>query len=108
MGGKKKEAKEKPLEKMTAIELREVAKEVPEIVGVSGMNKAELLSEIKKARGIEDQGKQQKGADMRALKQKIKLTKQQREKALQADDRKMVTIYRKRIARLKRKTRRAA
>ena len=50
MGGKKKEAKEKPLEKMTAKELRDLAKEIPGITGAHGMNKPELLTEIKKTR----------------------------------------------------------
>ena len=49
-----KETQEKPLEKMTATELREVAKEIPEITGASGMKKEELISAIKKARGIEE------------------------------------------------------
>jgi hypothetical protein len=48
MGGKKKEAKEKPLEKMTAKELRDLAKEIPGITGAHGMNKPELLTEIKR------------------------------------------------------------
>jgi len=52
MAVKQKEAKEKPLEKMTAKELRELGKQIPEITGVYGMNKAELVSAIKKARGI--------------------------------------------------------
>ena len=52
MGGKTKDAKEKPLEKMTATELRGIAKETPGITGAHGMNKAELLAEIRKARGI--------------------------------------------------------
>ena len=52
MAKKKKEIKEKPLEKMTVKELREIAKEIPEITGVSGMNKAELFSAIQTAKGI--------------------------------------------------------
>ena len=38
--------KEKPLEKMTAKELREVALEIPEIEGVHAMKKEELLEAI--------------------------------------------------------------
>ena len=55
MGKTKKEAKEKPLDKMTAKELREVAMTIPEIVGVHGMNKNELISAVKKARGIAEE-----------------------------------------------------
>ena len=38
---------EKPLDKMTAPELREVAKQIPGVTGTSAMKKADLLSTIK-------------------------------------------------------------
>jgi hypothetical protein len=41
------EKKEKPLEKMTAKELRKVALEIPELTGVHAMKKEELLAAIK-------------------------------------------------------------
>ncbi|MCP4691121.1 MAG: transcription termination factor Rho [Desulfobacterales bacterium] len=107
MGGKKKEAKEKPLDKMTAPELREIAKEIAGVVGVHGMNKPELLSAIKKDRGIEEAPARKSGS-VRVLKKKIKELKAAREKALQSEDEKMAAIYRSRITRLKKKTRRAA
>ncbi|MBW2318846.1 MAG: transcription termination factor Rho, partial [Deltaproteobacteria bacterium] len=53
--GKKKEKKEKPLDRMTAKELREIALKVPDIVGAHGMNKVELLAVVKEARGIVDE-----------------------------------------------------
>jgi len=108
MGGKKKEAKEKPLEKMTATELREIAKETPGITGAHGMNKAELLSEIRKARGIEDTGAKKKDASQRDIKAKIKELKAKRAAALEAKDSRMATIYKRKISRLKSRTRRAA
>jgi hypothetical protein len=108
MGGKKKEAKEKPLEKMTAKELRELAMEIPEITGVHGMNKAELISEVKKARGISEEKGKQTDSSVRDIKKKIKELVAEREAAIQADDQKMAEIYRRRIRRLKKKTRRAA
>ncbi len=108
MGGKKKEAKEKPLDKMTAKELREVAKEIPEITGVYGMNKAELLSAIKQARGIAEDTAKRSSGSVREIKKKIKQLKVERDKALEREDAKMAAIYRKRIIRLKKKTRRAA
>ena len=47
---------EKPLDKMTVVELREVAKkEIPDITGVSGMKKDQLLSVVKEVRGIKDE-----------------------------------------------------
>lgn len=108
MGGKKKEVKEKPLYKMTAKELREVAKEIPEITGVHGMNKVELLNAIKKARGIAEDKTKRSSGSVREIKSKIKSLKQERKKALEREDTKMAAVYRKRIIRLKKKTRRAA
>jgi hypothetical protein len=108
MGGKKKEAKEKPLEKMTAKELRDLGKQIPEITGVHGMNKAELIVAIKKARGIEEAAKTTSDASVREIKKKIKSLKSDRETALNNNDKKMADIYRHRITKLKKKTRRAA
>ncbi len=101
------EEKEKPLEKMTAKELREVAKEIPKITGVHGMNKAELVSAIKDGRGIVEE-KKKSDASVRDLKVKIKSLKADRDATLEAKDRKKASIYRRRISRLKRRTRRAA
>ena len=139
MADKEKETN-KPLDKMTANELRELAKAIPEITGVHGMKKAELLAVVKEARGIkeaatqkaavkEDKGikeavtqkavaKEDKGikeavtqkADKPAsgIKKKIKALKAARQAALEAKDKKMATIYRRRISRLKKQTRKAA
>jgi hypothetical protein len=108
MGGKKKEEKEKPLDKMTATELRKLAMEIPGIVGAHGMNKAELISEIKQARGIKEDSTKQVSGKVRELKKKIRELKAVRENALHAEDLKMSAIYRKRIIRLKKRTRRVA
>lgn len=103
-----KEAKQKPLDKMTAKELREVAAEIPEITGVHGMNKQELLAGIKAAKGIVDDSPKKKSSGTRDLKKKINELKSQRKAALEASDKRMATIYKRRISRLKKKTRRAA
>jgi len=108
MGKKKKAAKEKPLEKMTAKELREVGKQIPEITGVYGMNKAELISAIKKSRGIEEVLSKKSDSSVREIKTKMKALKVEREAAIENKDLKMAGIYRRRIIRLKKKTRRAA
>jgi len=105
---KKTEVKEKPLEKMTAIELREAAKEIEGITGAHGMNKTELISAIKKAKGIEDTKVKASDTSTREKKDKIRQLKVERDKALQSKDKKMATIYKRRIAKLKKKTRRAA
>ena len=159
-----KETKEKPLDKMTVKDLREIAKEIPDITGVHGMNKAELLDAIEKAKGIVEAPKEKaetpkekaetlkekaetpkekaeapkekaeapkekaetpkkkaetpkkkaettkkiKGISVKDIKNKIRSFKAERKAALEAKDKKMATIYRRRISRLKKKTRRAA
>ena len=108
MAAKEKIAKEKPLEKMTAKELRELAKEIPQISGVHGMNKAELIKEIKAARGIVEEKKARSDASVRDIKKKIKALKADRQAAIEAKDNKQSIIFRRRISRLKKKTRKAA
>ena len=109
MGAKReKGSKETPLDKMTAKELRDVAKDIPDISGVHGMNKPELLSAIKKAKGIEDAPSKKTEASMRDIKSKIKKLKIERENFLKTDNKKMAVITRRRISRLKKKTRNAA
>ena len=104
----KKEAKEKPLEKMTAKELRELAKEIPQISGVHGMNKPELISEIKQARGIPEEKKGKADTSVREIKKQIRELKPKQQKAQEEKDAKMTAIYRRRISRLKKKTRQTA
>ncbi len=106
MGGKKKEVKEKTLDKMTATELRALAAEIPGIVGVHGMNKIELVGRIKEARGIVDEAGKKSSGKVRELKQKIRALRSKREKSLEAADEKMAQIYKQRITILKKKTRR--
>jgi protein-arginine kinase activator protein McsA len=108
MGKKEKKIKEKPLEKMTAKELREVGKQIPEITGVYGMNKAELVSVIKKARGITEDLPKKSDSSVREIKKRIKALKAEREATINNNDHKMAKIYRSRITKLKKKTRKAA
>ena len=108
MGKKEKEIKEKPLEKMTATELRDTAKEIPEITGAHGMNKPELIGAIKKARGIEDDKPHRSRRSVREIKKKISALRSHREAAIDQNDKKLANIYRRRISRLKKKSRRAA
>ncbi len=110
----KVEEKEKPLDRMTAKELREIAREIPGVEGVHAMKKEQLLEIIKKARGIKEEAPVRKGekepaekVSVVALKQKIMLLKQEKEAAREAKDRKKVDILRRRINRLKKRTRKA-
>jgi hypothetical protein len=102
----KKEAKEKPLDKMTVKELRDIAKEIPDVIGVHGMNKGDLLSAIKKSRGIEESKKKSSGS-VRDIKAKIRSIKLKRQSAIAEEDDKHSAIYRRQISRLKKKSRRA-
>ena len=105
---KKKIKEEKPIDKMTVKELREVAKKIPEITGVHGMNKAELVGSIKKAKGTEDTPREKADASVRDIKLKIRKLKAERKAFFKADNKKMAIISRRRISRLKKKTRKAA
>jgi protein-arginine kinase activator protein McsA len=109
MSSKEVEIWGKPLIKMTVKDLREIAKEIPEITGVHGMKKEELIDALREVKGIEAEVKKVKKSEgVGQLKEKIKALKAQRQQALEAKDKKMATIYRRRISRLKKKTRRAA
>jgi len=104
----KKEKKEKPLDKMTAKELREMALGIEGIAGVHAMNKSELIEAIKKVKGIVDEKKRQTSVDVRVIKRKIKELRSQKEAMKEAGEKDKVQILRRRISRMKKKTRRAA
>ena len=104
---------EKPLDKMTAPELREIAKQIPGVTGTSAMKKDELLEIIKKHRGIEDEksakkmkkAKTDKDINVKDLKQKIIRLKEKKAEIQKEKDRKQINILRRRINRLKKRTR---
>ncbi|OQY15891.1 MAG: hypothetical protein B6I32_05010 [Desulfobacterium sp. 4572_20] len=86
---KKKEEKKKKgkdLDRMTVKELKEVAAETTDLVGVHAMKKSELLAAIKDAKGIKEKAK--------------------RKEARKSRDKRMVHILRRKINRLKKETRR--
>ena len=110
------EEKTKPVEKMTVIELREVAKELG-AVGTSGMKKEELLAFIRNAKGLpEERPKKAAGAKIKGkvtytvkdLKNRINEAKGKRAAALEQGDARMATIYKRQINRLKKRTRKMA
>jgi hypothetical protein len=105
----KEEKKEKPLDRMTAKELREVALKIPEIRGVHGMNKAELLAAVKEAQGtVDEKAKKPDVSSTREIKKKIQELKALQAQAHESKDKEKAKILRRRISRLKKKTRRAA
>ena len=104
----RKEKKEKPLDKMTATELRKYALELGEITGVHGMNKEELLSAIKKVKGIKQEGKAVT-VSVRDLKEKARQLRVKKLEAIVAGaSRKQIDILRKKANRLKKRTHQAA
>jgi hypothetical protein len=114
-----KQQTEKALDKMTVVELREAAKEeIPDIKGVSGMKKDQLLAAMKEARGIKDEKpvkkKKRKTAGpkkemtTREMKQEIVRLRAEKESIRPEGDKKKIEIIRRRINRLKKMTRRAA
>jgi len=109
MAKKEKAVKEKSLEKMTATELRTVATELQGIAGVHGMNKAELVAAIKKAKGIEDAPSKKSRSEIvvRDIKTKIKELKKKKKTYTDEKNRKKADIFRRRISRLKKKTRKS-
>jgi len=108
--GKKKEkvAKEKPLDKMTAKELRELALTLEGIVGVHAMNKNELIAAIKEVKGIVEDKTKKTAVDVRSLKLKIRELREKRNQAKESGDNRLADAFRRRISNLKKKTRRAA
>ena len=104
----------KQLPKMTIKELRDMAKELG-AEGVSGMKKEELLDFICKAKGITELGphhkvvkKAKKGLNIKELKTNIVSIKAKRAEALSKGDKRMATIYKRQINRLKKMTRKIA
>ena len=124
MSDEKAEATGKPLEKMTVKALREIAKDIPEITGVHGMKKEELIVAINEVRGVEektvteDKSIKEKSAKEKTakkagttpgeIKKQIRAFKAQRHAAIEARDKKAANIYKRRISRLKKKSRKAA
>ncbi len=107
MAKKEKEAKEKPLDKLTAKELREMALSLEGIVGVHAMNKSELIAAIKEAKGITEEKTKKTDMDVRSLKAKIRELQAKRESAKESGNNKLADAFRRRISNLKKQTRRA-
>ena len=98
----------KPLEKMTAKELRAlcVAK-LPQVTGASGMSKEDLVSTIKELFGISaEEGSANPYKDqISAIKREIKAKRVEKAEAASRRDR---DLARRRINKLKKRTRRLA
>lgn len=105
----------KPLNKMTVVELKEVAMEIPNVVGVTAMLKDELVSLIQEYYELEDEAvgikkkavKAKPKATLKELKAKIVELKAQKKEVRETGDKKQGQIVRRRLNRLKKQTRKA-
>lgn len=97
----------KKLEKLTIKELREIALQIPEIQGVHGMNKEELISALKNIYGIKEEPKKV-GESIREIKSKIKKFKILAEEAKKNKDFQKYERYRRLASKFKKRTRRIA
>lgn len=103
----------KPLKKMTVVELKEVAKEIPGAVGVTAMLKADLVELIREYYGLEDKdaGKRKKAkkdkATIQEMKARIALLRGKKAEVRETKDTRQINILRRRINRLKKQTRKA-
>ena len=93
------------LEKLTAIKLREIAKEYEQITGTSGMKKEALVNAILEARGEPLVEVQKDEQTIAMIKKQIRETLKQRDSALAEKDSKKLATVRKTLKKLKRQTR---
>jgi hypothetical protein len=105
---KGKEEAEKPLVKMTVKELREIALAIPDLTGVHGMNKQDLLAAVQAHRGIEEEKPKKGGGSVREMKTRIRALKAEKQALAGKENRRQADILRRRLSRLKKKTRRIA
>lgn len=105
---------ERPLNRMTVRELREIARTIPGITGVHAMKKEELVAVIMEARGITDEAPARKRTrksgkptlSVKGLKKKMAHLRAEKEAAQREGNRKEAEVLRRRISRLKKRTRR--
>jgi hypothetical protein len=96
------------LEKTTVSKLREMAKEQdPELKGISGMKKQELVDLVASKMGIAVPHKIVAGVDKATLKSQIRACKAERDAAIQSRDRAKLKETRRRLHGLRRSLRKA-
>lgn len=100
---------EKPLEKLTVKELKEMALGLEVIQGISAMKKDELISAIKEVKGIPlKEVKEQATGSVVELKKKMKILREKREELREKKDKLGIMRLKRRISRLKKRTRKLA
>ncbi|MFH0823014.1 MAG: transcription termination factor Rho [Pseudomonadota bacterium] len=103
---KQKEKTEKPLDKWTVKELREEALKVPDVQGVHGMNREELIAVVREEKGITAPEKKKNTTGVREMKAKIlEMRAAKEQERAQGATRDRLNILRRKICRMKRLTR---
>jgi NAD(P)H-dependent flavin oxidoreductase YrpB (nitropropane dioxygenase family) len=98
----------KSLQRMTVPKLREEAMKLPDVSGVRGISKGELIQAIAKAHGIDLSGSHHGGSDRAELKKQIRELRSQIAQAIAAKGDVDLKKIRRRVKRLKARTRRLA
>jgi len=106
--GQKKESqkKEKPLEDWTIKELREEALKVPNVQGIHGMNKQEIIDFLRVEKGIPAPESKKKSEGVRVFKKKVaELRLKRDQERVEETTKKRLEILRRKISKMKKKTR---
>lgn len=98
---------DRPLEKMTVKELREIGLLVPTMVGVHSMKKDDLVTQLREVYGIEEEVRTSI-AEIKVVKNQIAELRAARTEAQAAGDKQQINMLRRKINRLKKKTRKMA
>jgi hypothetical protein len=98
----------KTLERMTVIKLREEGLKIPELTGVRGMSKEELIRALAKAHGLDLSVRLRGGSGKAELKKQIRELKTKIAEAVQAKQPTEVKKLRRHVKRLKAETRHLA
>jgi len=101
--------KDQSIEKLTIKELKEMALAMGGITGVTAMKKEELIAAIKEAKGIPIREIREKPIDTIVdIKKRMRELRAKREELREAGKRKETGLLKRRISRLKKKTRQLA
>jgi hypothetical protein len=99
----------KPLDKMTAKELRDlIISKLPMITGASGMDKTQLVAAIKEALGITEEAGGANPYKTQILSMKAQMKEMRAKKAAEGTTRKEKDILRRKVNRLKKRSRNLA
>ncbi|MCX5872451.1 MAG: transcription termination factor Rho [Deltaproteobacteria bacterium] len=108
MGLKKerKDKKVKPLDDWTIKELREEAMKVPNVQGIHGMNKQEIIEFLRVEKGLPAPASKKTTDGVRVFKEKVRQMRLKRDEERTAGTtRKRLDILRRKISGMKKKTR---